>query len=165
LIPLPIQEWASSGYRRLEATPRRGASSARLHSDPAQQRAGVGVAAKDAVAAQGGDPDLAVIQAEFADGAPDGDGTGRQHDGAQLLVDRNIILVGIDYLSIDQSGSAEKAAHHILLSNNITIMESIVLTEVPPGEYFLACGPLKMVGSDGAPCRAVLIKNINWQSE
>jgi len=87
------------------------------------------------------------------------------NDGAQLLVDRNIILVGIDYLSIDQSGNAEKAAHHILLGNNITIMEGVVLTEVPPGEYFLACGPLKMVGSDGAPCRAVLIKDINRQSE
>jgi arylformamidase len=87
------------------------------------------------------------------------------NDGAQLLVDRKIKLIGIDYLSIDQSGNDEKAAHHILLGNNITIMEGVVLAEVPQGEYFLACGPLKMVGSDGAPCRAVLIKDFCPKSE
>lgn len=78
-------------------------------------------------------------------------------DGAQFLAERGILLVAIDYLSIDKSGLREKPSHHILLENNITIVEGINLASVSPGEYYLACGPLKMAGSDGAPCRAVLI--------
>ena len=79
--------------------------------------------------------------------------------GAELLVERNIKLIGIDYLSIDKSGLAAKPAHHTLLSNQITILEGILLVDVDAGEYFLSCGCLKMADSDGAPCRAVLIEN------
>jgi len=80
--------------------------------------------------------------------------------GAKYIVEQGIILVGIDYLSIDKSGLAGKDAHHILLENNVTILEGVVLGEAPAGEYFLACGALKMEDSDGAPCRVVLIKNL-----
>jgi len=80
--------------------------------------------------------------------------------GAQFCVDRHIKLVGIDYLSIDKFGSKEKPAHHTLLGNNITILEGIVLFKLKMGFYYLACGPLKMADSDGAPCRAVLIENL-----
>lgn len=79
-------------------------------------------------------------------------------DAAQLLVDRGCKLVGIDYLSIDQSGNPEKASHHILLGNNVTIVEGVMLADIVPGNYFLSCGPLKMEGAEGAPCRAVLIE-------
>lgn len=78
--------------------------------------------------------------------------------GARFIVERGIMLVGIDYLSIDKSGLPGKDSHHILLSHNITIVEGVVLTRVVPGRYFLACGALKMADSDGAPCRAVLIE-------
>jgi len=80
--------------------------------------------------------------------------------GAELLVERKIKLIGIDYLSIDKSGLAAKPAHHTLLSNHITILEGILLADIDEGEYFLSCGSLKMAGSDGAPCRVVLIENI-----
>ncbi len=79
-------------------------------------------------------------------------------DAAEFILEQNIILVGIDYLSIDKSGLAEKPVHHTLLSHNITILEGIVLATVEQGTYFLACGCLKMVDSDGSPCRAVLVK-------
>ncbi|MBN1765394.1 MAG: cyclase family protein [Sedimentisphaerales bacterium] len=80
---------------------------------------------------------------------------------AVFLAEQGIIsLVGIDYLSIDKSGLADKPAHHILLKNKITILEGIVLADIKPGLYFLACGPLKMAESDGAPCRAVLIEDL-----
>ena len=81
-------------------------------------------------------------------------------DAAQLLADQGIFLVGIDYLSIDKSGLTDKSAHHTLLENNITILEGIVLADIEPGPYFLACAPLKMADSDGAPCRTVLIENL-----
>jgi hypothetical protein len=32
--------------------------------------------------------------------------------------------------------------------------------EVEPGEYFLACLPLKLAGSDGSPARAILVRNL-----
>ena len=35
-------------------------------------------------------------------------------------------------------------------------VEAVNLRAVPPGEYELICLPLKIAGSDGAPCRAVL---------
>lgn len=78
--------------------------------------------------------------------------------GADFCVERGIVLVGIDYLSIDKSGCAAKPAHKTLLRNNITILEGIVLAEIDTGEHFLACGPLKMADADGAPARAVLIE-------
>jgi len=78
--------------------------------------------------------------------------------GARFAVEQGIRIVGIDYLSIDQSGLREKPAHHTLLQNNIIILEGILLADIEPGEYFLACGPLKMADSDGAPARVVLIE-------
>ena len=80
--------------------------------------------------------------------------------GAEFCVDNGIITLAIDYLTVDKSGIPEKHAHNILLGNNILIIESVILAEIEPGEYFLACGSLKIEGSDGAPARAVLIENI-----
>lgn len=80
--------------------------------------------------------------------------------GAELLVEKGVGLVGIDYLSIDKAHQPEKTAHHILLANEVVILEMIDLSKIAPGEYFLACGPLKMADSDGAPARAVLIENL-----
>ncbi len=79
--------------------------------------------------------------------------------GAQFCVDNGIVTLGIDYLTVDKSGIPEKAAHHALLGHNILIIEGIMLADIKPGEYFLACGSLKIAGSDGAPARAVLIEN------
>jgi arylformamidase len=37
------------------------------------------------------------------------------------------------------------------------ILEGVDLSAVSPGIYDLYCLPLKLVGSDGAPARAILI--------
>ena len=47
--------------------------------------------------------------------------------------------------------------HRALLSAEIALLESAVLSDVPAGEYFLSCAPLKMQGLDGSPCRPLLI--------
>jgi arylformamidase len=39
------------------------------------------------------------------------------------------------------------------------VLEGLDLTAVEPGSDELYCLPLKLVGSDGAPARAVLIKS------
>jgi arylformamidase len=74
-------------------------------------------------------------------------------DGAQALIDGGVRLVGIDYLSIGDEG-----AHQALLGAGIVAIEGLDLRKVEPGEYELICAPLKLVGSDGAPARAVLIR-------
>lgn len=72
-------------------------------------------------------------------------------DGANALIDRSIRLVGIDYLSI-----GDPDAHLLLLGHGIGVIEGLDLRGVDPGNYFLACLPLKIAGSDGAPARALL---------
>lgn len=77
-------------------------------------------------------------------------------DGAEWLVGRGVRLVGVDYLSVapyKQSGPT----HEILLRAGVVIVEGVDLSAVPPGRYNLYCLPLKLVGSDGAPARAILI--------
>jgi RHS repeat-associated protein len=47
--------------------------------------------------------------------------------------------------------------HHILLKAGLIILEGVDLSAVEPGAYALYCLPLKLIGSDGAPARAVLV--------
>lgn len=74
---------------------------------------------------------------------------------AEELVRRNIVLVGIDALSIKKKGVKDRV-HEILLQNNIVILEGLYLPEVPSGIYKLLCLPLSISGIDGVPARAVL---------
>lgn len=79
-------------------------------------------------------------------------------DGAEYLAKQGVRLVGIDYLSIEKYHSKEHAIHKIFLGKGILILEGLDLSGVEPGEYTFLCLPLKVVGGDGAPARAVLIK-------
>lgn len=74
-----------------------------------------------------------------------------------LIVKSGIKTVGLDYITIDPFGSKEFPAHKTLLSNEVCIIECINLENVDPGEYYLMCLPLKLVGTDGAPARAILM--------
>ncbi|HEY5160447.1 MAG TPA: cyclase family protein [Gaiellaceae bacterium] len=79
------------------------------------------------------------------------DSVGISPRAASLLVERGIRLVGIDYLSV---GPPE--THRELLSHNVVLLEGLDLRGVAAGRYRLLCLPLRIVGSDGAPARAVL---------
>jgi arylformamidase len=74
-------------------------------------------------------------------------------DGARYLVGHGVRLVGIDYLSV-----GDEEAHVELLRAGVVPLESLDLRGVEPGEYRLVCLPLRVVGSDGAPARTVLIR-------
>ena len=78
-------------------------------------------------------------------------------DGAAYLVSLGIRLVGVDYLSVEQFHSGHHRTHRTLLERGVVIVEGLVLTEPPPGNYELRCLPLKLAGLDGAPARAVLL--------
>lgn len=75
--------------------------------------------------------------------------------GASWLASRGVQLVGVDYLSVAPFGES-KEPHQILLRAGILILEGVDLSQVDAGRYMLYCLPLKLVGSDGAPARAVL---------
>lgn len=78
-------------------------------------------------------------------------------ESADLLVERKIELVGIDYFSIDPFDDHEYRAHKTFLKDNIVILENLDLANVGAGEYTLICMPLKVDIPDGAPVRAVLL--------
>ncbi|NOT49381.1 MAG: cyclase family protein [Acidobacteria bacterium] len=79
---------------------------------------------------------------------------------AKLLVENGIVLVGIDYLSIEKSGSPGHPVHVTLLEKEVVILEGVDLRKVEPGDYDLICMPLKYEGGggDGSPARTVLIQ-------
>lgn len=77
-------------------------------------------------------------------------------DAAVYLAQAGIKLVGFDYLSVDRLGSGEPAAHRALLGSGVVVLEGLDLSEVGPGEYEMACLPLRVAGGDGAPARVVL---------
>jgi arylformamidase len=77
-------------------------------------------------------------------------------DAAQLMADAGVQLVGIDYLSAEKFGAPEPLAHRALLGKNVVIVEGLDLRPVKAGTYELLLLPLKVVGLEGAPARAVL---------
>ena len=80
-------------------------------------------------------------------------------NGAQWLVDREISLVGIDYLSIGSYSNGVKT-HQVLLEASVVVLEGLDLSEAQAGEYELICLPLKLIGAEGAPARVVLRKEL-----
>jgi arylformamidase len=76
-------------------------------------------------------------------------------DGAKMLAESGVKLVGIDRQSI-AIADAEAEVHITLLAAGIVIVESLNLTAPPPGEYRLICMPLR-IPAEAAPARAVLI--------
>jgi arylformamidase len=79
---------------------------------------------------------------------------------ARWCVDHGVVLVGMDYLSIEPQGP-EKAGypvHHTLLRAGVVIIEGLDLRGIRPGAYELVCAPIKIENGDGAPARVFLIE-------
>ena len=74
---------------------------------------------------------------------------------ARYLASRRLRAIGIDGPSI---GPFEDGAetHRILLDAGIWIVEWLDLRRIPAGPCELMCLPLRVVGGDGAPARAIL---------
>lgn len=79
--------------------------------------------------------------------------------GAQLLVERKVRAVGIDYLGIER-GQQGHLTHNLLFKHEINVIEGLRLGNVNEGTYFLCCLPLNTIGIEAAPARAVLIQNM-----
>jgi arylformamidase len=77
-------------------------------------------------------------------------------DAARYLAECRIRSVGVDYLSVGGFHEDGPETHHALLAAGIWIIEGLNLSQVEPGDYELVCLPLKLIGSEGAPARAIL---------
>jgi arylformamidase len=75
---------------------------------------------------------------------------------AHLLVERRLLLIGLDTPSVDPYESPGLDAHHALARGGVAILEGLVLDGVPEGIYELIALPLKLSGLDASPVRAVL---------
>jgi arylformamidase len=77
-------------------------------------------------------------------------------DGADWLVQREVQLVGIDYLSIEGYGVPGAPTHKRLLGAGIPIIEGLDLFNVPPGRWQMAALPLRIIDGDAGLTRAVV---------
>lgn len=74
---------------------------------------------------------------------------------AAYLVEKQIILVGIDALGIERSQS-DYATHQQILGAGIPIVEGLRLKDISEGRYEFIGLPLKLRGLEGSPIRAIL---------
>ena len=78
-------------------------------------------------------------------------------EAAQVFAESPLLLVGNESQTVGPE-DAPMAVHKLLLGKGIALLEGVVLTHIPEGPYFLSAAPLNLAGSDGAPCRALLIR-------
>lgn len=77
-------------------------------------------------------------------------------DAARYLVECGVVCVGVDYLSVGGYREDGPETHHALLDAGVWIIEGLNLSGVEPGEYEMICLPLKLMGAEGAPGRAII---------
>jgi arylformamidase len=88
---------------------------------------------------------------------------GLSPDAAEYLVNKKVNGVAIDGPNIDRGLDANFPTHHILLSNNILIIENLCNLEKLNCQlpFTLVIAPLKLVGASGSPVRAIAIEEKN----
>lgn len=74
---------------------------------------------------------------------------------ADVLAARRPRLVGLDYLSLAPFGNPTPT-HRALLGAGVVVLEGLDLRSAAPGPYELLCLPIRLVGSDGVPARALV---------
>ncbi len=78
------------------------------------------------------------------------------HELIKYLGEAGVLLLGVDVPSVDQITSKDLPNHNALGAWGIQILESLNLVGVPEGIYELIALPLKIIGADGSPVRAIL---------
>ena len=84
------------------------------------------------------------------------DFAGLGEDLIDYLGRHGVVLVGVDTPSLDLFDSKSLPAHKAAYRHRICILEGLLLAEVPEGVYELVALPLRLVGFDASPVRAIL---------
>lgn len=75
---------------------------------------------------------------------------------ARYLVSKKTNLVGIDSPSIDVGKDSSFSSHHVLLRNDVLILENLCnLDKIKSTKFKLVALPLKLQGATGSPVRAL----------
>ena len=77
-------------------------------------------------------------------------------EAASVFAAAGIDLVGNESQTVGPE-DAPMQVHLTLLGAEVVLLEGIRLDGVPEGVYLLSAAPISLGGSDGAPCRAILI--------
>ncbi len=85
-------------------------------------------------------PDFAALSVELVD----------------ALAARGVTTIGIDTPSVDLQNSKDLPAHLAILKHDIAILEGLALGGIANGLYELYATPLRLVGFDASPVRALL---------
>lgn len=80
-----------------------------------------------------------------------------EEDAASYLVEKEIICLGMDAMSIERD-KPDHPTHQIILGAEIGVLEDLQLKDVKEGEYFLSALPLKIKDAEGSLVRAILIE-------
>ena len=72
------------------------------------------------------------------------------------LAQQGMITIGVDTPSVDLCHCKDLLSHTACLRNQVRILETLQLQKVPAGCYELIALPLKLMGFDGSPVRAIL---------
>ena len=75
---------------------------------------------------------------------------------ARTLLGRGLRLLGVDAPSVDERHSKTLPVHKMIFSGNGCILENLDLRRIPAAAYELMAFPVKMMGLDAAPVRAIL---------
>ncbi len=76
---------------------------------------------------------------------------------AEVFAEGGLRLLGNESQTVGPE-NAPGRVHRILLGAGCVLLEGLVLSGVEEGEWALHAAPLKLGGSDGAPCRAYLMR-------
>ncbi len=78
-------------------------------------------------------------------------------EAAKVFAENKLLLFGNESQTVGPE-NAPMAVHLTMLGAEIVLLEGIRLSGVEEGIYLLNAAPINLGGSDGAPCRAILIK-------
>ena len=95
----------------------------------------------------GTDPDPTAFRRDFAALAP---------ALIEHLAAEGVRLIGVDTPSVDRFKSKELPSHLACLRLDVAILEGLRLDGVPEGLYELIALPLRLIGFDASPVRAIL---------
>lgn len=78
-------------------------------------------------------------------------------EAVAFLGGQGVVLLGMDLPSVDALDSKDLPMHHAIERSGMIVLEGLNLQNVPPGRYHLTALPLRLVGADASPVRALLI--------
>lgn len=78
-------------------------------------------------------------------------------EAAKVFVRERIVLLGNESQTVGPM-EAPVAVHYELLGAEVVLLEGIRLKGVEEGVYWLNAAPINLGQADGAPCRAILVK-------